>query len=229
MAKALSPLDISYHYIQKFFTTYPTVVELKETTMEICNLLKAGWTDKELWMAIERCQTRVPIPNLVDGLHMVDENILHKEHLDNPAHAVTFYYHNLLRVSPSPNIVQENGELIDKGGEFFLEMRASYTLNQMAKYYIAKFKIPEEEAEIKRIVGSLKWVIKHNGVDLTLYMIDAYARQIEEEDKLSPQIPTDITKAKDEAKVIYDSKRAQAQESGDDKFVPRKRTLKFDN
>ena len=218
MGLPITPLDLSYRYLQKFHTTQPTITEIRECTAEICTLLKSGWIDKDLWLAIEGTVTKVPIVNLVDGRKKSIENIL------DP---YRYYYHNQLRVVPAPQVAMEDDELVQGTGEFFLEMRASYTLRQMAKYFIAQFKIAPEDVNMERYIGSFSWLIKKNDIDLILYMIDAHSVKLQEEDKTAPDTPMSIADSKEEARILLGGKKTQSKESGDDKFVPRKRKLVF--
>lgn len=87
-----------------------------------------------------------------------------------------FYYHNELKILPKIMPVffdEETGEFIEQENiDAFLEIRASYTLENLTEYIKSKDTLAGILINKKKVDGALELLVKRHGIDLLLFMID---------------------------------------------------------
>ena len=69
--------------------------------------------------------------------------------------------------------------------DYFLEIKASYTIEELTDYYIKQMKLNitgDVEKERNRLRGSLTYLMEKFHIDLMLFLIDSAANHIEELD-----------------------------------------------
>lgn len=88
------------------------------------------------------------------------------------------YYHKNLLILNKVGVVShdiDKGTLTNEPTEFFIEPRASYTMNEMLPYCYNALKIDNDQFETSRGAGLLFHYVKQLGLDLTLFTIEAMA------------------------------------------------------
>lgn len=86
-----------------------------------------------------------------------------------------FYYHNQLRMLPPPPVSYYDPntcEIIQEEVEYFLELKASYTLNDLIDYIRTKDSMKLLTNNIKRLTGAINIELKRFGIDYLLFLID---------------------------------------------------------
>lgn len=86
-----------------------------------------------------------------------------------------FYYHNELRVFPEPPTRELNidtGEIEKTEFEYFLEMKASYTMNDLVKYIYSKDSFSLLKNNENRLKGGLKSLLCKYDIEVILFTID---------------------------------------------------------
>lgn len=95
------------------------------------------------------------------------------------------YYHKNLLVRNEVGVVihdVDNGTLTNEKTEFFLEPRASYTIDELIKYIYDKVKVNQEQYSYRRAVGLLNSMVKSHSIDTVLFMTEAAIRDHEYND-----------------------------------------------
>ena len=138
-----------------------------------------------------------------------------------------FYYHNQLRILPPPPVSEYNPytcTITHSEIEYYLEMRASYTLDDLIEYIKTKTSMKYLFNNKPRLLGALKVQITKYDIDLLLFLIDVvdviycnkknYLKNIFEIDDYLQ-----------EAKECLNLKHTENVINGTNKIVPKKRTL----
>lgn len=217
--------DIVYDYMGLFYEGKRLSKEQKKTIhQEVKKLLQAGWCSSELYSAFKGVKRKSPdlqtlkVSTAIRGTRKQEVNLLKQS---------TFYYHNALRVtSPPPKreIDYDSGEIKTIDTQYFLEMRASYTVNELVDYYGRQLGTKLRSHEKSRYIGSFKWLLKTYDIEMILFMIDATVNMCIAEDMPMPYSPLDIQKYYREAELAYNEKRTETIVSGGNKVVRKRRT-----
>lgn len=97
------------------------------------------------------------------------------------------YYHKNLLIKNKIGIVNHNidtGELTNSPTEFFLEPRASYTLNEFVDYFYEQTNIDKVQNNRKRVTNFFLSLLKTYDIDMLLFMTEACIRYTEEEKEI---------------------------------------------
>ena len=92
------------------------------------------------------------------------------------------YYHKELRIQSQPctvDIDYNTGTMISTGQEFFVEIVASYTMEDLINYLLSFGYINTRQWQSNRLKGMIKHYVNKYGLDATLFMIDAVSDNIE--------------------------------------------------
>ena len=137
----------------------------------------------------------------------------------------TFYYHNELRVVPSaPEVYFDlnTGDFVREPFEYFLEMKASYTIDDLIDYLGTKPSMSLLFNNRNRLVGGLNSLLAKYDVDKLLFAIDhtdmVYDR------RLIKNI-FEIEEYMSEAEDSYNMKLTESVINETNKIVPKKRKL----
>lgn len=216
--------DIVYDYMDLFYSGVPLDKEQKKTIhAEIKKLLVAGWCSSELSSTFKMVKRKSPdlqtlkASTVVKGKRKKEVNLLKQG---------KFYFHNALRMtSPPPKreIDYDSGEITSISTPYFLEMRASYTVDELVDYYGRQIGTKLRSHEKARYIGSFKWLLKTYDVEMILFMIDATVNMCIAEDMPMPYNPLDIQKYMKEAELAYNQKQTETVVSGGKKIVRKKR------
>ena len=88
------------------------------------------------------------------------------------------YHHKELKlVSKPPTISRDinHGTLVSRTPEYFLEPVASYTIQDLVRYFIKTMPFNAQEWPIKKLTGMLKYKTDQYGIDRLLFMTDIAA------------------------------------------------------
>ena len=91
----------------------------------------------------------------------------------------TRYYHRKLLIMNGPSIVDHDvnmGTFVSQQEDFFVEPRASYTMQELLGFFYEKTECNIEIYNTKRMAGFLRKIIENFGIDVTLFFIDAISR-----------------------------------------------------
>lgn len=136
------------------------------------------------------------------------------------------YYHKELKIiNKLPVVVHDidAGTLTSTPTEFFVEPRASYTLDDLTKYFCSKEMTDMQEYPIKRLQGILKHMVDKYGIDKVLFMIEACSRMFNAEKKWFSI--SDFDSYNSTASHYIEESRNNCTFSGEMNYVPRKRVL----
>lgn len=217
--------DLAFAFIERFYDEEPADAEKKRVIGEIRQLLLNGWTSEDIVNEFRMFMGSFPdvrpnIPELFEYLRRKNTNLLHPDR---------FYYHNQLRLMPGPpkRILDINtGTILKDETPYYLEMRASYTVDDLTDYYVRQSGLAIAPNERKRMIGSFNYLLKTFDVEMVLFMIDAGVNAAYSEDLGKDQLsPLKLADYAAVAEVQLGEKRTENITAGDDRVVPRRRVL----
>lgn len=139
-----------------------------------------------------------------------------------------FYYHPVLQEAPPPSrtILDWNTmELTVLPSEsFYLEIRDSFRLEDVVRYFLKETGSDEEMLLMKRLIGQFRNTIQHYGIDFTLYLIDAGVAHALDEKRRMPRNTSDLIDNIDIAKQMYETRKLTCWEGGLSRVYPRERS-----
>ena len=95
----------------------------------------------------------------------------------------SMYYHKELRIQPEPSITDidyNTGIMVSTKQEYFVEIAASYTIEDLMKYLLSFGYVDTCQWQYSRLKGLMEHYIKKYGIDIVLFMFEAIADNIEE-------------------------------------------------
>lgn len=95
------------------------------------------------------------------------------------------YYHKELRIQPTPSTIDvdyNTGTMVSTKQEYFVEIAASYTIEDLMKYLLSFGYVDSYQWQYSRLKGLMEHYIKKYGLDTVLFMFEAIADNIEERD-----------------------------------------------
>jgi hypothetical protein len=222
-----SVYDFGFSFIKRYWDREPTREQKINIMNQFSELLMNGWTQEEIANVIRSYSHLDPttIPNVRD---LFSKAITARGNLLVPK---AFYYHPELRILPPPakrDFDYNTGIISKPEEEYFLEMRASYTIHQLIDYFVIKFELNPSQEDMKRYIGSFKYLLKHHNIDTVLFMIDAAQNNMYTEDNdVHDFNPIKLGDYRTMAEDMLNWIRTDTKRSGDDHVVPRKRILSF--
>lgn len=138
---------------------------------------------------------------------------------------VTYYHKELKLISPLPVVTHDvdSGTITSNEVEYYSEPVASYTMEDLLKYFYSKGMTDEKEYNAKRMAGVFRYTIEKYGLDKVLFMIEAAARAYESEKRIFSL--SDFEGYNHTATTYLEQIKNNCKYSGGDKNVPRKRVL----
>lgn len=137
------------------------------------------------------------------------------------------YYHNELRLIPEAPMKcfdLNTGEIKTVYQEYFLEMRASYTIEDLYNYIKKKEFLAKTMENESRAKGSLKYLTGKYDIDFLLFLIDT-ANEIFSYNLRYARNILDISDYEIEAKENYERRITECAISDTNKIVYKKREL----
>lgn len=223
--RAYSFYDLVFAFLERFYEETPSDSEKHKVASEIRALLIDGWTAEAITNELRMFRGSFPgvRPDLAEMfayLRLTQVNLLHPDR---------FYFHNQLRIMPGPpkRALDLNAGIIVKEEEvYFLEMRASYTVDDLTDYYIRQSNATVPANDRKRMLGAFKYLLRTHDVELVLFMIDAGVNAVYSEDLGREQLsPLKLADYQGVAEAQFAEKRTENIRAGDDCVVPRRRVL----
>ena len=136
------------------------------------------------------------------------------------------YYHKELKLMSALPVVThdvDSGTITSSKVDYYLEPVASYTMEDLLKYFYSKGMTDEKEYNPRRMAGILKHMIEKYSLDKVLFMIEAAARMYQSDKKIFSL--NDFEGYSQTAKGYLEQIINNCKYSGGDKYVLRKRVL----
>lgn len=95
------------------------------------------------------------------------------------------YYHKELRIQPKPSttdIDYNTGIMVSTKQEYFVEIAASYTIEDLMQYLLSFGYVNTYQWQYSRLKKMMEYYIKKYGVDTVLFMFEAIADNIEDKE-----------------------------------------------
>lgn len=214
----VSVYDLAYGYLKKYSSDEISDDIVTETLNSFKELLADGWTAESIIRNLDHKKWK-----LQDFLKQFKRNNLKEKNLMKPDE---YYWHPQLRIVPDApkRVVDYDTGLITKVEQpYFLEMRASYTLNDLYWYYTKQHGEPETQGEVGKWKGGLRYLLSQYSLDTVLFMIDASANHIRSEDYQPLNSPLDMADYIREAQRAIGEKITEERTAGDEGIVPKRR------
>lgn len=138
-----------------------------------------------------------------------------------------FYYHNELRVvqeQPIKFFDINTGIITSKKQDYFLEMKASYTIDDLFDYISKKEYLFKSMYDKAKAMGALKFLLKKYDIDFLLFLVDTANCFFNANMQYLKNI-LDITNYEEEALKNYQMKTTENYISGTNHIVFKKRML----
>ena len=140
---------------------------------------------------------------------------------DNLMKPDSFYYHDELRVVPPMPVekVREDGSSYLHIEPFYLEMRESYTLEDLLTYFQRKMKTASIDK--RKDIGALRYLVNSYGLDEVLFTIDHVWEDCTWNDKKLPDNPLELSNHMRKGIAELEHMKGQARLYGANKVIPR--------
>jgi hypothetical protein len=212
-----SVYELAFNLINKNYTQIDNQTKVKIIN-KIIEVLQNGSTYNSINNKIQTC----PINSEDVERYLESTRISGSSNLIN---FNTFYYHNELRVVPAaPEVYFDlnSGEFIREPFEYFLEMKASYTIDDLINYLQTKPSMSLLFNNKSRLVGGLNSLLSKYNIDKLLFAID-HADMVYDRRFLKNIF--EIEEYMKEAEDSYNMKMTESVVNGTNKIVPKKREL----
>ncbi len=222
--KALSILDLIEEYVYLFY--HDGITNNRISIIDLFqNLLRDGMISKDIMEGLNELtlKTNYQAPSESQFYAFFKKK---KRTGTNILKPDVFYYHNQLRVLPPPprvTVDYNTGQISREVTEYFLEMRASYTVGELLNYYHCRSHTSDRKITHNRFIGSLEWLLKHFDIDELLFMIDAMVDHITNNNLPPPEKITILTDYETAGKTLKSLCECEAKACGGDKIVPKRR------
>lgn len=172
-----SVYDLAAFYINLFVGRPVNENELEYIVNTFSAILDKGYTLQE---CVTILRENVGNKNFkimqINGYTCSFENIIKQSQI---------YYHKELRIQPKPaisDIDYNTGAMVSTKQEYFVEIAASYTIKDLMKYLLSFSFVNTYQWQYSRLKGLMEHYIKKYGIDIVLFMFEAIADNIEDEE-----------------------------------------------
>lgn len=171
-----SVYDLAAIYVKLFVGRPVNKDELKNITDKFSYILDKRYTFKEC--------VNILISNINNKKCFKILNILnYKSSFTNIIKQNQMYYHKELRIQPEPVVVDidyNTGTMVSTKQEYFVEIAASYTIEELMNYLLSFKYVNTYQWQYSRLKGMMEHYIKKYGIDTVLFMFEAIDNNIED-------------------------------------------------
>jgi len=189
----------------------------------MASLLSLGWTAEAIERGMKEYSRMYPDREM----DLITFFAGREKRSNNLLRCNTYYFHNILRNIPKPPVSEvdyEAGTITKTSEPYYLEMRASFSLDDLYDYYLSHESLYDKTGlNPKKIRGGLEWLVRQYGLELVLYMINIAADALISNDQPPLDSVMDIQDYLRFAKEALQSRITDVKMTGDDKIVPKKR------
>ena len=190
--------------------------ELNDIVNKLSYILDIGYTFKQcvdIMLLNMNNKKNFRISNIMSCKPTQSKNLITQKQM---------YYHKELRIQPKPTVVDidyNTGTMVSTKQEYFTEIVASYTIEELIKYLLSFGFINTQQWQYSRLKGLMEHYIKKYNIDTVLFMFEAIANNIEDDfvdlNKFDNYYPL--------AKSYMDNIRNNCISNGGDRIAIRKR------
>jgi hypothetical protein len=223
---AMSIYDLAFNYVIMFYAVPDITKDIKkEAVNSMASLLSKGWTSGEIQLNMDFFKNKYP-DKVLDLNTYFDGRTPKRRNILKP---FEYYYHNELRITPPPpkvTVDYNTGEIKREVQPYFLEMRCSYTIEELYDYYLRHENLYDKmEINQAKYIGGLKWLMDKYSLELVLYMIDIANDMIAANDLPPLTSIMDLQNYLRFAQNALNQRVTDVKAAGDDKIVPKARVL----
>lgn len=214
----LSVYDLAYEYIiRNFKSNEIDNCKKAEIILEIEKALSTGITTETLIHKIITMQNQ--------NYKMFFNNLKNINKEVNLLSPNKFYYHKELRITPPPPMKYldlESGTIKETNEKYYLEIVASYTINNIIEYINSKKYIKILAQNKTKLQGAIKNLLKRYDIDYFLFLIDTTEAGLEIKEKY-PKTLFDIEQYTEEATENYHNKISTDKANNNNKIIFKQR------
>lgn len=192
------------------------------TSEYISELIKEGWTIETIQFEME--QFAKDYPNIINNVYTLEQIMANKKPVTSLTEEGVFYYHNLLRETSSPSVIRlnkETGEFERVEETFFLEIKKSFSMEELLNYWYKMSEQSPNENIKKKDKGRFEFLLGYYDLDEILFAIDI-AQRIRKTYNRKPLCNAfDLEKYMDEAKQEVKIKRGISKSNQINKTIER--------
>lgn len=215
---SLSVFDLAFDFINRNYTSIDDATKVY-IIKEIREVLIHGVTYKDINTKIQICPcVDQDYKKYFRSIKATSTNLIDPQ---------LFYYHNQLRVFPDAPVrtLNPNTGIIDKKEfEYFLEIKASYTVDDLIEYLGSKQSLANVASNRSKLIGGLKFLLTKYDADFLLFLIDSLCISYDNQKRKAKNI-FEIEDFIEEAKFNHNMKLSESAINGTNKITPRKRKL----
>lgn len=222
-----SNIDIMVYFVQTMFTKQPTDDERITIIQSINNLLAQGFSEGEIKGIINRHRRRC---GRETDIVRIFQNEKPDESNPNLLKPGWFYYHSELRLSPPPpksKYDPKTRTIVREVEPYFLEMKASYTLEELVEYYCKTMGLEINPNRMTRYKAAFLSLLESYSLDLILFTIDAAADIRAQEGQSPLSNPFVLTDYMEVGELNLQTKVTASRQEGVDRIVYRHREKLF--
>lgn len=211
-----SVFDLAAMYIVLIEKHQVPIQRQKEIITELCIALDAGCTFDII---------KKGIFNSFYSDTSFNFNNYKKNHGNLIKQGVMYYHKELKLMNDFPIIHHDidSGTMTSSTTQYYLEEVASYTMDDLLKYFYSKEMADPIEYNAKRMAGIFRHKIDMYGLDKVLFMIEGMARMYDAEHKVFTL--SDFDSYNSTASGYLEEIKNNCKYSGGDKYEPKKRKL----
>ena len=219
----VSVYDLTYLYFKNFYQAVPTEEQIQWVQIQFQKALNRGFVSEELLEAMKRAKEQKDT-----RIFTLDQYLKQlTRHRKNLVKDGVFYYHNELRItSPPPTVSYDinSGELIRKVQPYFLEMVASYDVENLMAFFKSKSHLYDNQTmSDSRLKGALDWLVNQYDLESVLFMIDAAEQAIAGETAKPLKNPSNLHEFFREGKKTKELKETECKQGGGATIEPKQR------
>lgn len=173
-----SVYDLAAFYIRLYVGRPVNKGELDNIVEKFSYILDKGFTLKEC--------VNIMLSNMNNKHYFGITNIIqYTSKLENIINQNQMYYHKELRIQPKPSVTDidyNTGAMVSTKQEYFVEIAASYTIDDLMKYLLSFGYVNTYQWQYSRLKGLMEHYIKKYGIDTVLFMFEAISDNIEEKE-----------------------------------------------
>lgn len=169
-----SVYDLAATYILLYVRRKVTEAEHKDIVAKFSYILDNGYTFKECVSIMKT--------NIGNNFKILDiQKYSYKN--SNLLKQNQMYFHKELRIQPEPSVTDidyNTGTMVSTKPEYFVEIAASYTMEDLMNYLMSFGYTDKTQWQYSRLHNMLKHYINKYSLDIVLFMFEAIADNLEE-------------------------------------------------